>query len=43
MDFYNPRRIFKIQNYSFGYETQSRKVDSRESMDESYTHYEVET
>ena len=43
MDFYQPRRTFKTQNYSFGYETRSRKIDSRKSMDESYTRYKIET
>ena len=42
MDFYH-LRTFKTQNYSFGYETQSRKVNSRKSMDESYTWYEITT
>ena len=42
MDFYYPRR-FKTQNYSFGYETRSRKVNSIKSMDESYTCYEIAT
>ena len=40
MDFYYPSR-FKTQNYSFGYETRSRKVNSIKSMDESYTCYEI--
>ena len=43
MDFYQPRRTFKTQNYSFGYETRSRNIDSRKLMDESHTHYEIKT
>lgn len=42
MDFTAPRKHSRIE-YSFGYETQTRKVDSRISMDESYTHHEIET
>ena len=43
MDFYPPRRTLKTQNYSFGYEIGSRKIDLRKSMDESYTCYGIAT